>query len=87
MGLSVGGLIRRGGGCYMWVTKKVSERIAIVRQNENLYLRKKKKMYHMIGVLTHLRKFVPEIVPLWLKNRNQRVHTGEVMHRGGGGVI
>ena len=37
-------------------------------------------------LFTHYRKFVPEIVPLWLKNRkkyqNQRVHTGGRMSRG-----
>ena len=27
-----------------------------------------KRMYRIIGLFTHQRKFVPEIVPLWLKN-------------------
>ena len=35
-----------------------------------------KKMYRIICQFTNQTKFVPEIVPLWLKNRNQRVHTG-----------
>ena len=39
-------------------------------------------MYHIIRLFTHFTKFVPEIVLLWLKNRNQRVHTGRLM-RGG----
>ena len=30
-----------------------------------------------------LKKCVPETVPLWLKTRNQRIHTGKIM-RGGG---
>ena len=33
-------------------------------------------MYHIIRLLAQSRKFVPEIVLLWLKNRNQCVHTG-----------
>ena len=33
-------------------------------------------MYRSIRLFTHSRKFVPEIVSLWLKNRNQRVDTG-----------
>ena len=39
-------------------------------------------MYCIIRLFTHQRKFVPEIVPLWLKNRNQRVHMGGLMHGG-----
>ena len=38
-----------------------------------------KNMYHIIRLFAHLREFVPEIVLLWLKNRNQRVHTGGLM--------
>ena len=38
--------------------------------------------------ITLQRKFLLDIVPLWLKNRNQRVHTGGLMrgglHDGGG---
>ena len=40
-----------------------------------------KKMYRVICLFTNLREFVPKIVPLWLKNRNQCVHTGGIMHR------
>ena len=40
MGLSVGGLIRRGGGDLYADQKKVSESIDIIRQNQNLYLNK-----------------------------------------------
>ena len=43
MGLSVGGLIHRGGGgggAYMWIRKSVKEMTDIIRQNENLYLQK-----------------------------------------------
>ena len=40
-------------------------------------------MYRIIRLFTRSRKLVPEIVPLSLKNRNQRVHTGGFM-RGGG---
>ena len=31
------------------------------------------------------RKFVPEIIPLWLKNQNQHVHICGLMDGGGGG--
>ena len=40
-------------------------------------------MYHIIRLFAHFRKFVPEIVPLWLKNRNQRFDTGWVYARVG----
>ena len=33
-------------------------------------------MYLIIRLFTHYKRFVPEIVPLWLKNRNQRGHSG-----------
>ena len=36
-------------------------------------------MYRIIRLFSHQRQFVPEIVPLWLKNRNQRVHAGGLM--------
>ena len=36
-------------------------------------------MYRIILLFAHERKFVPEIVPLWLKNRNQRIQTGGLM--------
>ena len=39
-------------------------------------------MYRIIRLFTHQKKFVPEIVPLRLKTRNQRVHTGGLMRRG-----
>ena len=43
-------------------------------------------MYRTIHLFTHKRKFLPEIVPPWLKNRNQRVHAEERM-RGGGEAV
>ena len=40
-------------------------------------------MYCIIPLFTHKRKFVPDIAPLWLKNReknrNQRVNRGGLM--------
>ena len=39
-------------------------------------------MYRIIHLFPHWKKFMSEIVPLWLKNRNQRVDTG-----GRGGVM
>ena len=36
----------------------------------------------MTRVLTQ-RKFVPEIVPFWLKDWNQSVHIGGLMREGG----
>ena len=41
-------------------------------------------MYCIIRLFTHRRKFVPEIVPLWFKNRNQRVICAAGSHKGGG---
>ena len=78
MDLSAGGLIRGRGGLYAG-QKKASETTDMIRQNENLYLKKMKKICRIIRLFTHQRKFVPEIVPLWLKNRNQFVHTGGLM--------
>ena len=40
-------------------------------------------MCRIIRLFTHLRKFVPETVPLWLKNRNQRVYTFGLMRAEG----
>ena len=42
-------------------------------------------MCQITRLFTHLRKFVPKIVPLLLKNRNKRYHTGGLMRGGGGG--
>ena len=42
-------------------------------------LEKMKKMYRIVRQCTHSRKLVPEMVPLWLKNRNQRIHMGGLM--------
>ena len=39
-------------------------------------------MYRIIRLFIYQSKIVPEIVPLWLKNRDQRVHTGGIMRRG-----
>ena len=33
-------------------------------------------MYRIIRLFIHSRNSVPDIVPLWLKNQNQRVHGG-----------
>ena len=43
-------------------------------------------MHLIIRLFTYQKKFVPEIVPLWLKNRNQHVHMGTLMRWGGGGA-
>ena len=43
-------------------------------------------MYCIIRLFTHRRKFVPEIVPLWFKNRNQRVICAGGSYKGGGGT-
>ena len=40
-------------------------------------------MYRIIRLFPDERKFVREIVPLWLKNQNQRIHTGGLMRDGG----
>ena len=82
MGLSAGGLIRGEGGLYTG-HKKASETTNI-RKNENLYLNKCRKCIVLFVYLLIKVKKVPEIVPLWLKNRNQRVHMGGLMSEGGG---
>ena len=41
-----------------------------------------KKMYCIIRLFPHERKLVPEIVPLWLKNRKQTIHAGGIMDGG-----
>ena len=66
---------------YYWkgnLTRATAARDTI-RQNENLYFKKRKKLYRIIRLFPHWRKFVPEIVPFWLKNQNQRVHAGGLM--------
>ena len=40
---------------------------------------KKLYIYVYLRLFTHKRKLVPEIVPLWLKNRNQCVHIRGLM--------
>ena len=55
------------------------------RQNDNFYLKKMKKTYRIIGLFIHYRKFEPEILPFWHKNRNQRVHMVGLM--GGGSYM
>ena len=41
-------------------------------------------MCQITRLFTHLRKFVPKIVPLLLKNRNKRYHTSGLMREGEG---
>ena len=43
-------------------------------------LQKMKKMYRIIRLFAHQRKFEPGILPLGLKNRNKRVYMGELVH-------
>ena len=51
---------------------------SITTKNENLRLEKNEG--NVFDCLcTHLRKFVYKIIPLWLKNPNQRVRTGGLM--------
>ena len=71
MGLSAGGLI-------------LGETTDTVRQNANLYLKNEENVscHIFYRLFAHLRKFVPEIVPLRLKNRNQRVHAGDLRAEG-----
>ena len=73
MGLSTGGLI-------------CGETTDIIRKNKNLYFKKLRKCIVLFVYLPIKGKFVPEIVALWLKNWNQRVHRGGLM-RGDGGLI
>ena len=40
-------------------------------------------MYQITHPFTHLRKFVPKVVPPLLKHRNERYHIGGLMHMGG----
>ena len=76
MGLSAGGIIQ-GRGLYMQVKKKASETTDIIRQNENLDLKNVSFLYLLIKENLHFPNFL--IILFWLKNRNQRVHTGVLM--------
>ena len=56
MGLICERVYPRGGGggsVYMRVKKKVSETTDIIREIENLYWKKMKKMYRNIRLFTH----------------------------------
>ena len=56
MGLSAGGLIcRRGPVCG---SKKISEMTDMLKEIENLYLKKMNKMYRITRLFSHWRKFV-----------------------------
>ena len=82
MGLSVRGLIRGEQGLICESKKGKWDD----RHNNTEWkslLENMKKMYRIIRVFTYQRKLVPEFVPLWFKNRNQRVHAGGFM---GGGL-
>ena len=41
-----------------------------------------KKMHHISHLCAHQRKFVLEIVHLWLKNQDQRIYKGRLMQGG-----
>ena len=76
MGLSAGGLIRWGRGLGKAKKRQVRRQpltTGIIRQNENLYLKNFEK-YRTIRLFIHSRKFIPDIVALWVKNWNQQVH-------------
>ena len=56
-----------------------SERTAAtntIRQNEHPYLKKRRKCIVLFIYFLIKKKIISEIVPLQLKNRNQRVDTG-----------
>ena len=79
MGLSTGGLIRVG---LIYRSKqKASETTDNNRQNENLYLKNEENVSYYSSIYS-LKKFVRKIILLWLKKRNQRVHTGELIYGG-----
>ena len=63
----------------MQVKEKVSETRDVIRQKENFYLKNEEDVLYYLSVYS-LKKFVPEIVPLWLKNWNQCAYS-----RGGEG--
>ena len=46
-----------------------------IRQNEHPYLKKRRKCI-VLFIYFLTKKIISEIIPLWLKNRNQRVDTG-----------
>ena len=46
-----------------------------IRQNEHPYLKKRRKCI-VLFIYFLIKKIISEIVPLWLKNQNQRVDTG-----------
>ena len=88
MGLFAGGLILGEGTLYGGLHKMASETTDTVRQNASLYLKNEESVSYYSSVCS-FKKIVSEIVPLWLKNRNQRVHTVGLMRArwGGGGLI
>ena len=71
MGLSAEGL--SDGGLYAG-KKMESETTDTLSKNANFYLENEENLSYYSSICS-FKKFVPEIVPLWLKNRNQRVHT------------
>ena len=64
-----------------------SETTDTVTQNASVYLKNEESVSYYSSVCSFKKNIVPEIVPLWLKNRNQRVHTVGLMRArwGGGG--
>ena len=54
-----------------------------IRLNEHPYLKKRRKCIVLFIYFLIKKKLISEIVPLWLKNRNQRVDTGEAYTRRG----
>ena len=59
-----------------FANKKASKTTDIIRHNRNLYLENEEN----VSSVYPLKKVVHEIVPLWLRNRNQRVH---IIYMGG----
>ena len=51
----------------------------IIKQMRKSLLEKMKKI---ICLLTHKRKFLPQIKPLWLKYKNQCINMGGLLWRG-----
>ena len=76
MGLSAGQFIRVGGGGRLayGCVKMASEKTYKIRQNENLYLKNKENVSYYSSICS-FKNIVPEIVPLWLKNRHQVAYT------------
>ena len=78
-------MLIRGGGGGGGSKRKASGMTDIIRQNENVYMKNEENVLYYSSVHSFKKILYLEIVPLWFKNRNERVHIGQLMRSRGGG--